>query len=308
MTTNLLDALYLNWFESGPLKDSFFEVRHVPYPNPKQVAFPRFYRAPYCPAQWKGRHLFFGVNPRSTVGNSQSVSHVVALYADIDRNDSQTMLQIRDFHPRISGLVSSGRGLHAYWFLDRPIPVSQSGDVPAILRGISGRLNADPAAVSPAQLLRLPGSFNPKNNAECSELFVDHRIRYDLQEFSAFRMSTNLRCTQPRDGSDRLKINTGGSLPERFIRDLRRNKSLRRIWTGEHLPEYRSGSERDFALSMKLAWRDYSLNEIATILLRAPYPKRCSRTLNYLIRTTWQASTIVAEAKLNRVQSILDAA
>lgn len=298
MTNNLLKALYLDWFEKGPLKDSFFEVRHVPCPNPKQVAYPRFYCRPSSPAQWNRHHLFFGVNPRSSNRDSKTVSNIVALFADIDRNGPETMLQIRDFQPRISALVSSGRGLHAYWFLGDPIPASLAGNVSCILRGISRRLNADPAVVSPNQLLRIPGSTNPKNNAACSEIFVDGKIRYSIDEFSEFKDPMSQQFSKGIARPSDLPLNPGNHLPRRFIRDLGRNLSLNRIWSTQPLPEFRSGSERDFALCMKLAWRDYTPDEIATILFCAPYPKTYPRSLHYLSSTVWKASTHVEQAKL----------
>lgn len=241
---------------------------------------------------------------RSTDRDSRSVSHAVALFADIDRNDPETMFQLRDFQPQVSALVSSGRGLHVYWFLQEPVPLLQASPVANILRGISRRLNADPAVVSPAQLLRIPGSMNPKNNTICSEILVNCKIRYELEEFSEFNdPCVPQRFSESVTGSNRRGVKPGSSLPLRFVQDLEQNPSFQRLWNNQALQEFRSGSERDFALSLKLAWRDYSPDQIATILLLAPYPKKYPRTSHYPSNTVSQASAIVEHAKLMRLET-----
>ena len=301
MTYNLLTALYLDWFEKGPLRHSFFEVRHVPFPNSKQVAYPRFYRHPYYPQQWRNHHLFFGVNPRSRDRDSKSVSHIVALYADIDRNDHETMVKLQQFEPRISAVLCSGRGLHSYWFLKAPIPFSEANHVANILKGLSKQLNSDPAAVSLAQLLRIPGSRNPKNNVACKEIFVDSKVRYDIDEFSQFQQESNCSSSPSLASQQVSPVLIATCIPQRFLHDLQKNLSLKRIWSSDALSEFRSGSERDFALCMKLAWREYMPNEIATILFFAPYPKRHRRNFHYLSNTILRAAAIVEKAKLNRI-------
>jgi hypothetical protein len=301
MTYNLLKALYLDWFENGLLRNSFFEVRHVPFPNFKQVAHPRFYRHPGYPKQWHNHHLFFGVNPRSRDRDSKSVSHIVALYADIDQYDEETLLKLQQFEPRISAILCSGRGLHTYWFLKSPIPFSEANHVPNILRGISKQLNSDPAAVSIAQLLRIPGSRNPKNNAVCKEIFIDSERRYDICEFSRLQEGSKSTSSQLLASQQGSPIMVASCLPARFIQDLQNNPLLKHIWSSDLLTEFRSGSERDFALCMKLAWRKYLPDEIATILFLAPYPKKHLRNLHYISKTVWRATTIVEEAKLNRI-------
>lgn len=301
MTHNLLKALYLDWFENGSLKHSFFEVRHVPCPNPKQIAYPRFYRHPSSLKQWHNHHLFFGVNPRSRDRDSKSISHIVALYADIDRNDHEIMIGLSEFKPRISALIYSGRGLHVYWFLQQPLPVSEAHCVPNILKGISKQLNSDPAAVSLTQLLRVPGSRNPKNNSTCKEIFVDNKVRYEIDEFSQFQDGTTCTSLRAQEMPECFPIIPASCIPQRFIHDLQRNPSLKRIWMSGELPEFRSGSERDFTLSLKLAWRDYMPDQIATILLFAPYPKKHLRNPHYLSNTVLRAVAIVEQAKLSRI-------
>ncbi|MCI0618653.1 RepB family DNA primase [bacterium] len=303
MTNNLLKALYLDWFENGLLKHSFFEVRHVPCPNCKQVAYPRFYDRPCSPIQWRNHHLFFGVNPRLKHNDSKNISHIVALYVDIDRNDQESMFQLREFQPRISALINSGRGLHAYWFLEKPVFVQQVPNISNILRGISKQLNSDPAAVSMKQLLRIPGTRNPKYNSICSEIFVDHQMRYRIDEFSHFQNESTFSSSQDSQNLEHFPFTPSTCLPLRFVRDLQRNTGLNRLWSHDVLPEFRSGSERDFTLCMKLLWRDYNPNEIATILLFAPYAKKYRRNLHYLSSTLRRATTIVEQAKLSRISS-----
>ena len=76
---------------------------------------------------------------------------------------------------------------------------------------------------------------------------------------------------------------------------------IRKIWTAREISKYKTGSERDFALAMKLAWRDYTPSEIASILLSASYDKKYERNLHYVSRTALQACARVEQAKLNRL-------
>lgn len=302
---NLLDALYLDWYQTGPLRERFFEVRHLPCPNPQDKAFPRFYRQASRISQWYDHHLIFGVNPRAEFRNSRKVSHVVALYADVEYSPTG-LYRIQSFEPRPSAVVCSGKGWHTYWFLDQPVAVTPELEttVPLMLRGIVAELKSDPAVVSLGQTLRMPGSWNLKYPAPCRELSVDAAIRYDLDEFAPF--AEIARREQPclsgessagKYGSVELPDLHNPAVPPRLQQDVQSSVKLAALWSNQILPQYPSGSERDFALALTLVWRSYRDEQIAAVLLLAPYPKRMARTPHYLCKTIHDAKQAVVRAR-----------
>jgi CHC2-type zinc finger protein/DNA primase RepB-like protein len=66
---------------------------------------------------------------------------------------------------RPSLVVSSGRGLHAYWRLERELPAA---GVESINRRLAARFGGDLACTDRGRIMRLPGSFNGKRGAWCA--------------------------------------------------------------------------------------------------------------------------------------------
>jgi hypothetical protein len=299
--TELFQALYLDWFTTT-LKKSFFEIRHVPYPNPERTT-QQFYRAPTLPPQRGSHHLFFGVNTRKAAGNGKEISHVIAFYADIDNPGPDTWLKIKEFQPRVSAVVSSGRGLHCYWFLERPHPIEPGLLFQNILRGIARELNADNRTISLQQLLRVPGSVNPKNGNYCREIVVDPKVRYEFDEFECFAQQQFQTPEKLQKSPTIITLpNLNHKLvPEKFLQLIDRNKKICKLWSNSVSESFQSGSEADFSLSLALCWRGYKPSEIANILAMSPYPKRTERTISYLSRTIQQAADAVNFAKSKRL-------
>ena len=71
---------------------------------------------------------------------------------------------------RPSLVVSSGRGLHAYWRLDR---VLGAVGVESLNRRLATRFDGDLACTDRGRIMRLPGSFNGKRGAWCAIRRVD---------------------------------------------------------------------------------------------------------------------------------------
>ena len=68
-------------------------------------------------------------------------------------------------------VVSSGRGIHAYWRLDRELPAAE---IESVNRRLVARLDGDLACTDRGRIMRLPGSFNGKRRRWC------HIARADL--------------------------------------------------------------------------------------------------------------------------------
>ena len=129
--------------------------------------------------------MYFGVLPRLGRSGSQSdVQYAGVLFADIDGGDDGVayaagMLTAAVYPrpdvpvlPRPHIAVRSGGGVHAYWLLDAPVGLPGDEDrlyykktlrrfVQAI-GGVSPGAHADPACCDPARILRVPGTFNYK--------------------------------------------------------------------------------------------------------------------------------------------------
>ena len=159
--------------------DGFVELRPL-YPDRPERGSPRWRRQldarrwlPLSEAlermprflEWcdrAGLSAFYGVLPRRVFGGGSAadVAGGAAAWVDLDvaPRDARERLARVPFRP--SAVVLTGRGVHAYWFLSEAEP-------PEVCAGLSGRLaavtEADPAAVDPPRLLRLPGARNPKH-------------------------------------------------------------------------------------------------------------------------------------------------
>ena len=126
-----------------------------------------------------GLSAFYGVLPRRVFGggSAKDVAPGAAAWVDLDvaPREARERLAVVPFRP--SAVVLTGRGVHAYWFLSEAEP-------PEVCAGLSKRLaavtEADPAAVDPPRLLRLPGARNPKYpHAGAARLVqLDRRGRY----------------------------------------------------------------------------------------------------------------------------------
>jgi hypothetical protein len=92
-------------------------------------------------------------------GRAEDVLALPALYADLD--DPSRLQNLADFAPMPSAVIHSGHGLHAYWWLQTPLTdLKLAGQ---LLLAIGEKLGGDP--MTPAQSLRLPGSWNTKYQA-----------------------------------------------------------------------------------------------------------------------------------------------
>ena len=140
-----------------------------------------------------GWHLCFGVaTRRGKRGNA--VLMLPALFADID--DKKFSL---NGMPVPTIIIDSGRGVHLYWVLERPLTVAferQKEETEAILRGIAKRLNADMASTDVTRILRIPGTLNPKYNPprRC-KILVQSRTRYPLSLFEPLKVPRKTKRT-----------------------------------------------------------------------------------------------------------------
>lgn len=119
------------------------------------------------------RHYYF--SPTLRPFKSSRVLGGWVLWIDLDSGD---LPSFGDF-PQPSIIVSSGRGYHVYWALRESASPSQ---LKAWLPILAQRFGGDPASAVETQLLRVPGSINPKWGRVCEIVNInDNRYtRLDL--------------------------------------------------------------------------------------------------------------------------------
>ncbi|MEP7287906.1 MAG: hypothetical protein ABI947_19315 [Chloroflexota bacterium] len=138
-----------------------------------------------------GWGAYIGIAPRHqdlgrwSRGRKSNLACLPALFVDIDQPDN-ALIRLGWFDLPASCILHSGRGYHAYWFLDPPTTDFIQAD--KLLHGLAQRLNGD-AALSVAQSMRLPGTINTKlgrAHAVCHFVGYHPERRYDLTEFKPF--------------------------------------------------------------------------------------------------------------------------
>lgn len=99
---------------------------------------------------------------------NKPVRYVRVLFSDIDEWTEDELKRFQERAPhlyRAAGIVKSGRGLHLYFPLETPIPVSEMEEYSRKLAELlAGYFRVDPhfRTTGPNKLLRVPYSLNPK--------------------------------------------------------------------------------------------------------------------------------------------------
>lgn len=140
-------------------------------------------------ANQRGWGAYFGIAPRQrnfgrwARGSKTDLACLPALFVDLDEPD-HALSRLGQFDLPASCILHSGRGYHAYWFLETP--TVNFGQADQVLRGLAQRLHGD-EGLSVAQSMRLPGTMNTKPGRDstlCSFISYHPERRY---HFGAFR-------------------------------------------------------------------------------------------------------------------------
>jgi hypothetical protein len=118
-------------------------------------------------------------------GTRRDLLCLPALFVDID-DPADALRNLEAFELPPSCILKSGRGYHAYWFLDQP--TTQFAQADRVLRGLAERLHAD-QKLTVAQSMRLPGTINTKpgrEDAACEFITYHPERRYRFDDFSPF--------------------------------------------------------------------------------------------------------------------------
>jgi hypothetical protein len=148
-------------------------------------------------------------------GGEDNLLALPAVFVDIDRPPESVLHELQDFRLAPSYIISSGRGVHAYWMLS--IPTQDIRHAGRVLRGLAAVLGGD--VLSPAQSMRLVGTHNTKNRAdgELCRMLEFHPARcYTLDDFAQYAI-------QPRKIHHKYRLpprKTAGELNPRVVAAL----------------------------------------------------------------------------------------
>ena len=145
-------------------------------------------------------------------GGKHDILALPAIFADIDRSPDRVLPRLKTI-PEPSLMISSGRGVHLYWFLKTP--TTDLSRAEQVLKGMALWLDADTTMTSD-QIMRIPSTQNTKRNvnrAMCRVLTESHR-EYDLDDFLPYLILTTAlkpKPSLPRQQQKRHKISYSSS-------------------------------------------------------------------------------------------------
>lgn len=127
--------------------------------------------------EYEGYDLYFGLSTLKEAGNRThvNVSETKSFFLDLDakdfgsKKDALTALQAFCKSVKLPkpSLVDSGRGIHAYWLLDKAVDSKVWRKAAEKLKGLCAQhdFKADPAVTSDmSRVMRIPGTFNYKGD------------------------------------------------------------------------------------------------------------------------------------------------
>lgn len=137
----------------------------------------------FCDNQ-HSQHIYVGANPRRAEGGTRSkdVACARCLFVDFDGIGPVTARE--RWHnaglPTPTLTISSGHGVHAYWWLAEPI--TDLSIWSSLQKKLSAVLDSDRAIHDPPRLMRLPGFINHKQPVAVCRIIDDDEARiYDLK-------------------------------------------------------------------------------------------------------------------------------
>lgn len=139
----------------------------------------------------RNRNLYYAVATRDGHGGKKSnIVSIPAVWCDLDFKDFEdgehgAASALIDFKLDPSALIHSGNGLHIYWFLKTPLSNKEIPVIENINRRIAWAMNGDPNAVDASRVLRIPGSYNLKDEKpKRVKIRQLDDARYTLDDFS----------------------------------------------------------------------------------------------------------------------------
>jgi hypothetical protein len=192
----------------------------------------------------RSANIFLSVNPRMDRGGTKAdVAVCRSVWVDLDNislEGAADRWQGINMPPTMA--VNSGHGIHAYWKLVNPVPVTDPADrshVEAIVKAFAKVLGGD-ATHDCSRLLRLAGTWNVKDRRNgvsptpCTLVSHNDSLVYQLSAFEGFVVPKEVNCpgVHARSGADLecvdVKTPSLGSATMGRSRDQRRIQGVLR--------------------------------------------------------------------------------
>lgn len=107
-------------------------------------------------------------NENKNLRHRENVTKLLAFFTDFDEGTKEEQKKkILSFPLRPSCIVESGRGYHAYWYLNQSDAIDEKMWT-HIQHELALRFGSDTAVKDPARLLRMPGTWHVKEGMEPS--------------------------------------------------------------------------------------------------------------------------------------------
>ena len=223
-------------------------------------------------------------------GSNDTASMLPCVWADIDvaeaGKDNGKNYPSREFALELleklpvppSCIIDSGNGLHAYWFLDEPVPAQDHTRLPGAfqdyLRSVfvdkeTGEAYDIDSTGDLARVLRVPGTINSKGERVVSIIDLHDERRYEVGDLARWCPSTR---SLPAESTEYSGIDIElepDALPSdtkfnKLMEDLRFAKTWER--SRDDLQD-QSASSYDMSLSSQAARVGWTDQEIANLLI-----------------------------------------
>jgi hypothetical protein len=260
------------------------------------------------------RDAFFSVCTfESNRRAASNVLHVPGLWVDMDYKDYpdgelEAAVRLFEFPIRPSFAVLTGNGMHVYWKFE--VLQEPSDRIRNLLHTVTAVLKADFCADF-ARLLRIPGTLNCKPVIDQSgqEVRSEKPVKCILTSFETYSVDDfeNNECLNqlavneaiaPTSSVCSIKLDYSPEIDEVideiFQQLLREDSELRSVWKGEN-PKFRSRSEYDMSMALRLCWKGFSNSDIHAILWGMPSGKGRGGSREYFQYTIGKARAMVLE-------------
>ncbi len=231
-----------------------------------------------------GFNVFYSICGRSSKsGKKDAVRLVPAFWADIDSEiDAEIIcdwlhreLPNELFYP--SYVIATGHGVHAYWFLDKPILINSADDIVKVegyLAGLANLLKSD-RVFDLSRMMRLPETINwkyPDKPVPCRIIRCDNILendvtrarRFSINDFAPYR-------TQPQSVKTQ-DIKFSKELPQVDVASLRVPDSIKRLITDP--PPKGERSQAVFTVVKAMQKAGYTPSEVVAVLMSNPIGDR----------------------------------
>jgi len=158
------------------------------------------------------KNVYVGVFTRKRrSGKRADVSKARVLWLDFDNEDKfysfEYLVDIGKF-PQPSMIINSGHGKHIYYRLEQPA----GREIEPVLKELARKLEADSQAAELARIMRLPGSYNVKDDPVKCEILKVNNNAYKLDDIAEL-LGVEVKSEaerRPQEAAEALEIDYQG--------------------------------------------------------------------------------------------------